>query len=426
MKTTHEKMGYTSIILFGINAIIGSGIFLLPNQVYSIVGTSSIFIFIFDALVVLATALCFAEAATLFKKDGGPFLYAQAAFGDFWGFEVGFVKWIANMIAWAVMSNGLATTLGTVFPALKSHLSQQLILIVLITGLTLVNLAGVNSLTWLNNISTVAKLVPLILFVVIGIFFIQGQNYVPVISPKLNFNSFGSASLVIFYAFAGFESFAVPAEDMEDPEKTLPRAIIIVMIIVPLFYLLLQIVSIGILGKNLGSFDTPIQTAMQQIMGQRGYILVVIGEIISITGISTALSFYTPRSAVILAEYQMLPKFMNNRDKKGTPYWSIIISGIITLVIALSGTFKTLVVIVVVSKFAQYIPTILSIPVLRKKYPNRKNSFKIPGGLIVPAFALIASIWLLFHASARELIWGLGGYLIAIPFYFIAKSKIKA
>lgn len=213
---------------------------------------------------------------------------------------------------------------------------------------------------------------------------------------------------------------------MEDPEKTLPRAIIIVMIIVPLFYLLLQIVSIGILDKNLGSFDTPIQTAMQQIMGQKGYILVVIGEIISITGISTALSFYTPRSAVILAEYQMLPKFMNNRDKKGTPYWSIIISGIITLVIALSGTFKTLVVIVVVSKFAQYIPTILSIPVLRKKYPNRKNSFKISGGLIVPAFALITSIWLLFHASARELIWGLGGYLIAIPFYFIAKSKIKA
>lgn len=193
MKTTHEKMGYISIILFGINAIIGSGIFLLPNQVYSIVGTSSIFIFIFDALVVLAIALCFAEAATLFKKDGGPFLYAQAAFGDFWGFEVGFVKWIANMIAWAVMSNGLATTLGTIFPALKSHLSQQLILIVLITGLTLVNLAGVNSLTWLNNISTVSKLVPLILFVVIGIFFIQGQNYVPVISPKLNFNSFGSA-----------------------------------------------------------------------------------------------------------------------------------------------------------------------------------------------------------------------------------------
>lgn len=421
----HNKMGFISIILFGINAIIGSGIFLLPNQVYEIAGNASLFIFIFDSVVVLAIALCFAEAATLFKGDGGPFLYAQKAFGNFWGFEVGFIKWIANMIAWAVMANAFATTLGTLFSKLNGFTNQKLILVILITGLTIINLLGVKSTKIVNNISTIAKLIPLIIFVLIGIFHIHFENFTPLIDYHFSISKFGNASLVIFYAFAGFESFAVPAEDMENPQRTLPKAIIIVMLIIPFFYFLLQFVSIGILGNHLGSTTAPIQAAMEKILGSNGLWLVGIGEIISILGISTALSFYTPRSAVVLAEYRMLPHFMNKRDRNNTPYWSIIISGIITLLISLSGTFKSLVVIVVVSKFAQYIPTILSIPVLRKKFPYRKHTFIIPGGLLIPAFALISSVWLLAHASIKEIIAGICGYLIAIPFYFFAKNANK-
>lgn len=212
---------------------------------------------------------------------------------------------------------------------------------------------------------------------------------------------------------------------MENPQRTLPKAIIIVMLIIPFFYFLLQFVSIGILGNHLGSTTAPIQAAMKKILGSSGLWLVGIGEIISILGINTALSFYTPRSAVVLAEYRMLPHFMNKRDRNNTPYWSIIISGIITLLISLSGTFKSLVVIVVVSKFAQYIPTILSIPVLRKKFPYRKHTFIIPGGLLIPAFALISSVWLLAHASIKEIIAGIYGYLIAVQFYFFAKNANK-
>ena len=177
----HNKMGFISIILFGINAIIGSGIFLLPNQVYEIAGNASLFIFIFDSVVVLAIALCFAEAATLFKGDGGPFLYAQKAFGNFWGFEVGFIKWIANMIAWAVMANAFATTLGTLFSKLNGFTNQKLILVILIIGLTIINLLGVNSTKIVNNISTIAKLIPLIIFVLIGIFHIHFENFTPLI-----------------------------------------------------------------------------------------------------------------------------------------------------------------------------------------------------------------------------------------------------
>ena len=117
METHKNKLGLLSIILLGVNAIIGSGIFLLPNKAYALVGTKSIFVFIFDALLVITIALCFAEAAGLFSKDGGPYVYTRAAFGDFAGFEVGFIKWIVSMIAWATMANGFATALGQIFPA---------------------------------------------------------------------------------------------------------------------------------------------------------------------------------------------------------------------------------------------------------------------------------------------------------------------
>ena len=104
-----EQMGYWSMILLGINGIIGSGIFLLPNQAAKLIGSASIFVLLFDALLVISIALCFAQAATYFDRDGGPYLYAKDAFGDFVGFEVGFVTWAIRIIAEATMAVAFTT-----------------------------------------------------------------------------------------------------------------------------------------------------------------------------------------------------------------------------------------------------------------------------------------------------------------------------
>src|SRR5699024_6372959 len=133
-----------------------------------------------------------------------------------------------------------------------------------------------------------------------GVFFIKGENFHPVVSPKLSSTSFGAAALLIFYAFTGFESIAVAAEDMDNPQKKLPRAILLVMTIVSIFYILIQVVSIGVLGSHLAAATTPVQAAMTEFMGNGGLIIVAAGELISIGGINIASSFITPRSAVAL------------------------------------------------------------------------------------------------------------------------------
>ena len=154
---------------------------------------------------------------------------------------------------------------------------------------------------------------------------------------------------MIFYAFTGFESIAVAAEDMDNPQKKLPRAILLVMTIVSIFYILIQVVSIGVLGSHLAAATTPVQAAMTEFMGNGGLIIVAAGELISIGGINIASSFITHARQLPLADDGLLPQFMKKRAQNNAPVWAIIITGLITLPIALSGSFTTLAAISVVS-----------------------------------------------------------------------------
>lgn len=419
-----NKLGFWSIVLLGINSIIGSGIFLLPNKAYKLVGVHSLFVIIFDAILVLSIALCFAEAGGMFKKNGGPYVYAKEAFGEFIGFEVGFMKWIIGIIAWAAMAAAFVQALGKLIPIIANDsFIKSIIIILLIGGLGIINILGVKISKFLNNIITVGKLLPLIVFISIGIFFISKNNFsissTAIISENTNF---AEAAILMFYAFTGFESIAVAAEDMTNPEKNIPKAIITVMLIVSLFYILILIVCIGILGPELATSITPVAEAANVFLGNIGYSLVSAGILISIGGINIAASFVTPRCGVALAEDGILPKIIAKNGKNGTPIVAIIITVVLAILLALSGSFVKLAAISVISRFVQYLPTCLAIPVLRKKRPDLPRTFKVPFGIIIPSFAIIVSCWLLFNSDVYKILVGLGGLIIGIPIYLIMKK----
>ncbi|MPQ43291.1 APC family permease [Clostridium tarantellae] len=421
-----NKLGFLSIVLLGINSIIGSGIFLLPNRAASLMGVASLGVIVFDMLLVISIALCFAEVGGMFSKNGGPYVYAKEAFGDFIGFEVGFMKWIISIIAWAAMSVAFVTALEKVFPQVSDPTVKNIIIVSILVGLGIINILGVNLSKALNNITTLGKLIPLIIFISVGIFFIKGGNFTPLF-PKGEYISgnFGAAALLIFYAFTGFESIAVAAEDMEKPEKNIPKAIITVMIIVSLIDLLIQGVCIGVLGNNLANAVTPVADAASVFLGSIGGILVTVGTLISIGGINIAASFITPRSGVALAEDNLLPKVIAKQSKRGTPYVAIIITVALAIPIALSGSFTKLAAISVVSRFAQYVPTCLAVLVLRKKRPDLKSSFKIPFGPVIPIIAVLVSTWLLLQSSMDKILMGLGGLILGVPVYFFMKRSNK-
>ncbi|MEW9076818.1 APC family permease [Terrisporobacter glycolicus] len=423
-KNTVKKMGFGSIVLLGINAIIGTGIFGLPGEAYSKVGPSSILVLGFCMLLAISIALCFAEAGSWFEENGGPYLYAKEAFGDFVGFQVGVMKWAVSMIAWATMANFFAVVLSSIWPQAADPFIKNVIIGILLVGLGCVSLRGVDSSKILNNIMTIGKLVPLVFFIAVGIFFIKGGNFQPfVIIPEgqTTSSAFVAVAISLFYAFTGFESLAVAANDMENPRKNVPKALTVVMLIVSLVYVLVLAVSIGILGNDLSGAANPVADAAKVMMGSTGGYIITIGTIISVGGINIASSIFTPRSGAALAEQGLMPAFLGRTNSKGVPYVSVIISVIGTLLIAWSGSFTTLSQISVVSRFIQYIPTCLAVLILRKKFADKEVSFKIPGGAFIPVFATLLSVILLVKAgidAPMKIVWGLGGMILVVPLYF--------
>lgn len=419
-----KKFGFWSIVLLGINAIIGSGIFLLPNKAMSIIGPASMWVILFDMLLVVSIALCFAEVGGMFKKNGGPYVYAKEAFGDFIGFEVGFMKWAISIIAWAAMAVAFTTALGNVFPQTQDPVIKNAIILTILIGLGTLNILGVNISKIMNNIITLGKLIPLVMFVAVGIFFIKGSNFTPMFpTGTYEAGTFGSAALLIFYAFTGFESIAVAAEDMENPQKNIPKAIITVLAIVSVFYLLIQAVSIGVLGSDLANTSTPVADAAKIFLGPIGGAIVTAGTLISIGGINIAASFITPRSGVALAEDGLIPKVIAKNGRFGTPSIAIAITVGLAIPLALSGSFAKLAAISVVSRFAQYVPTCLAVIVLRKKRPDLKSTFRVPFGPVIPIIAVAVSGWLLTQTTMEKIIWGLGGLIVGIPIYLIMKKS---
>lgn len=438
--TNKNKMGLFSIILLGFNAIIGSGIFLLPNKVMALIGPSSLLVTLFDAILVVSIAMCFAEVGGMFKKNGGPYIYAKEAFGEFVGFEVGFMKWAIAIIAWATMTVGFAEALIGLLPKGSlgnESIAKAIVVLIIVLSLTLMNLSGIKTSKILNNIVTTGKLLPLIIFIAIGLFFINGSNFTPFFTPgKLKDGTvmssgaaIGAAALTIFYAFTGFEGIAVAAEDMENPERDVPKAILLVILCCSIFYVAIIGIAIGILGTDLSTSTAPVQQAFEKIIGSAGKFLVGAGTLVSIGGINLAASIMTPRSGSALADDGLIPRVIAKKNKKDVPYVAIIITGVITLALglygSLIGSFAVLAAISVVSRFVQYVPTCLSVIVLRKKRPDLKPSFRVPFGPIIPIFAVSVSFWLLYNSDMQKIIIGLGGLGVGAIVYTLMKLLNK-
>lgn len=417
-KKKSGKFGLFSIVLLGINSIIGSGIFLMPGKAYVLMGTSSLWVYVFITLLAGSMALCFAEAAGYFKSNGAAYVYVKEAFGNLPGFEVGIMKYIVQIIAWSTMAVGFVTALSAIWPAAGSGMVKNVIVIIILAGLGVVNYAGVDLTKYINNIATVGKMIPLVLFIAVGIFFIKGGNYTG--SPVTGFtvSTFSETAILVFYAFTGFESIATASEDMENPKKNIPRAIVIAICSVSVVYFLIQFVSIGILGATLGETKTPVVDAMAKtLLGSAGGAIVTAGTLISIGGINIAQSFYAPRGLMALGETHMLPEIVSKKTAWGTPGVAIIITVILAIPVALSGSFTTLAAISVISRFTQYIPTCLSILVFRKR--GMESAFKVPFGPVIPSVATIVSLWLLFNADRMKLLIGLGAMVVGVPLYYL-------
>ncbi|QZA80655.1 APC family permease [Deefgea piscis] len=424
----NNKIGFISIFLLGINGIIGSGIFLLPNQVYAKIGAASIAIVLIASLLVLVIALCYAELASKFSENGAAWIYSYRAFGRFIGFEVGFYAWILGIIILSSEIAGFLTALAGFFPSLKNNYLYNLSALLICIFLVVVNYFGVSLAKFLNNLSSVSKLMVIFLFVVVGIFYFDFSNFQPFILPEVVSNdsfysSVGAALGVIFYAFTGFSFLPIAAARMENPQKNIPLALISVIMTCSVIYFLLVVVSISVLGTDLSVSSLPVADAFSKMVGDWGYNLIVIGMLISIGGVILAFSFSVPLIASSLAlQHQLLPEFIGRKNKYNRPVNALIITFVLCSVLLLSGDYLFLISLAVFASFVQYVPTALAVIKLRSD-KSLPVGFVIPGGPGVPILAILASLYLLSNFNLKIFIFGCAGLVVGAVVYFFQKKR---
>ncbi|WP_240077783.1 APC family permease [Enterococcus gallinarum] len=427
-KNENAKFSFGGATLYGINAVIGSGIFLLPRTIYQDLGPSSLVAMVLDAVLVLMLAVCFAEVAGYFNKNGGAFQYSKTAFGDFIGFNVGVLGWFVTIIAWAAMAAGFAKLLIQTFPALEGQ--NTLISICLVIFLSVINSMGIKTSKIFTIVITIAKLIPIIAFTLIAVFFIKNGinqgNFTPFLqlNPDMTLSkAMASTSLTVFYAFIGFEALPVVAGEMRNAKKNVPKAIIGSISIVSLLYFMIIAGTIAMLGTGILQSNAPVQDAFVEMIGPAGKWIISIGALISIAGLNMGDSLMIPRYGASIADEGLLPKVIAKKNNKNAPIVAIIFSGLLTIAFLLSGSFEQLAELSVVFRFFQYIPTALAVIWLRKKDMENVPAFRLPFGPVIPIISIVVSIWMVAAANPINLIAGVIGVIVASILYLLLNNN---
>jgi amino acid transporter len=390
------------LVAFTVNAVIGAGIFGLPAKAFSLIGPYSLIAFIACAFVVLLIILCFAEVGSRFDETGGPYAYARAAFGPTVAFGVGWLSLLARLTAFAANCNLMVNYLGFFWPAANNTVPRAVVITLVVLVLAALNVVGVRQAALAGDAFTVGKLLPIFIFVGAGLFFLNPSAFALGARPPTG--AFSQSVLLLLYAFTGFEMATIPAGEIQEPQKNLPRALLIATAVVACTYILIQVVCIGTLPE-LATSTKPLADAGQRFMGTAGGALISAGAIISIAGNLNVLVLSGSRMPFAFAEQRQLPSIFGDVHKKFfTPYISIIVFAAVLLVVTLKSSFVAALTVSAIARLVTYAATCAALPVLRRKTGAPKAVFQLPGGSMIAIAALILSAWLLMHSTPAEAI----------------------
>src|SRR5438445_7036356 len=388
------------LVAIAINGIIGAGIFGLPSRVFSLIGPYSLIAFVACALVVTLIILCFAEVGSRFNETGGPYLYAREAFGLTVAFEVGWLIWLARLTAFAANCNLLVSYLAFFWPPANSTIPRALVITGVVLSLTALNVLGVRQAAIASNLFTVGKLIPMLIFIGAGLFFLNPHAFALGAHPSAG--AFSQSVLLLIYAFTGFEMAAIPAGEIRNPQKHLPRALLIAIAVVAFTYILIQVVCIGTLPELAGS-QKPLADAGQRFMGTAGGAIISAGAIISIAGNLNITLLSGWRVPFASAEAKQLPPLLARvHPRFFTPHISIVITAALMLALTLKSSFVAALTISAIAWLVTYAVTCAALPVLRRRADAPKAAFRLPGGSIIAVLSLVLAVWLLMNSTLYE------------------------
>lgn len=420
-------VGVSGLALTIVGFTIGAGIFVLPGIVGAQLGAFAVFGYIFCGIMLAAIMLCYAEIGSRVISTGGSYAYVEAAFGDFAGFVIGWVFFIGwSVLADASLMNIIADSLATIWPVFLNPWIRGLFIFVLLGFMVIVNIMGAKQGVAVVKLISVIKLLPLFGIIIFGFGMIDTDNLHWEHLPSVN--AFGSTVLILFFAFSGFESALGTSGEIKNPKRTVPLGILMGGLLVIIVYLLLQMVTQGILGNQMETFkDAPLAAVAEKIIGPVGATILLVTAAISCFGSVSADVLNTPRVLFAGANDGLFPKFLGRvHPKFATPHWAIATFALLIFILSVSGGFKQLAILASAAILLVYLAVILATIKLRKqKQEASEKTFKVPGGLIIPLVGIAAIIWLLTSLSKWEILSTIIFIAIVCVIYFLMKKFKK-
>jgi amino acid transporter len=415
-----RAVGFWGLVAMCINAVVGSGVFLLPTESYKLLGPFSLWAPLIFAVPVFILVLCFAEAASHFSEPGGAYLYARTAFGDFVGFETGWMNWIARLTSLASLSNGFVVSLARLYPPLGEGAWRATIIIGATAILAAIHIVGVKYGAASIYVFTFGKLIPLVGFIVVSLIAFR-HNPIP---ASLHIPGAGThwneAALFMLFAYAGFENLGVPAGEYRNPKRDLPGALLVGTLAIAAIYVLAQLGAMASI-PNLSTTATPIADAAASIVGPIGAFVVTLGALLSMAGTNSGTVLEGSRMLFALSLDRNLGPVSYVHPKFRTPSVAIVIHVVVATILALAGSFAKLAMLSAVARLTTYLFTCAAVPRLRKL----NEGFRTPT-IILPVLGTLISLALFFTLNKFNFIAAAIALAIGALVYLLSMRRAVA
>jgi basic amino acid/polyamine antiporter, APA family len=432
-----KEIGLFTLVAIGVGSIIGSGMFAMPAVMGSVAGPALVLAIIFVGIVTIFLAITYAELGSAFPLTGGPYSLPRLALGNQGGFVMGWGYFLYAFIGTAAIIDIFITYLGYYVPGLAVGETLTpigiLIAVIALWFFTAINIVGVKWGGLYSIVTTIGKIIPLLLFAGVGLAFFNFSNF-------NNFFAFGLTGITLamafeFWAFTGFESVVVTSEEVKNPGKTIPRAMLLTMGIVIAVYVFIAVSFTGLINwqglgiqtgnwGSIGNLSSPLSDVAKAAGLPILAAIATIGALISTAGAGGDWVLLQGRIPFAMAKDKLFWAPMRKiHPKYGTPFLSLIFASFLTMIIQIAiPNFPSVALIASITALVPYAAASISVPILRKTKPDVHRPFKLPSPIIVAGIGFIFATLLIYWASWP---WTLVGgilMLIGFPLFLLVKN----
>ncbi len=398
-----RALGVRQLTASIVNVTVGAGIFVLPAAVAAGLGSAAPAAYLVCAVAMALIVTSIALAGSRVSLTGGIYAYVEVAFGPYVGFLAGVLQWLMLWLTAGGLLSAFVDQVGLLVPGAGQGLPRAAIIVATVSLLALVNVRGVAIGARVIEGAVVAKLLPLVVFLAVGVFFVQPAALAwPGWPPG---DKLGETVLLLIFAFVGIEVALVPSGEVRDPRRTVPRAIYLALGLTTALYLAIQAVAQGVLGAEMAQHaEAPLAAAAGRFLGAGGRLLVLAGGAVSMFGYLCGDMLSSPRSLYAFGRDGFLPRALGRvHPSFHTPHVAIVVHAVTAALLATSSSFRYLALLSNVSVLTLYfLCCAAALRLVSRSAPDGEPVFDLPGARVIPVVAMVVIAWILAHATRQE------------------------